>query len=153
MSLIQRKYTDLGYAQPDITGSILIHSVADSTITQQSYLRTLKNDPDGFKMYRSMEFEFQVPLSPRFSLSGNYTWARTIGNNLWNDDNGSSSNQGYTNAGDFRESYRAMGYTDSQCLTPRSTRGDCNSLTPSPRANGPPALPSREPMLPAFMRA
>jgi hypothetical protein len=114
LALIQRKYTDLGYAQPDISGSIRIYNVADPSITQQSYRRTLKNDPDGFKMFRSMEYEFQLPLSQRFSIGGNYTWAKSIGNNLWNDDQGASSNQGYTNSGDFRESYRAMGYTDSQ---------------------------------------
>lgn len=114
LTLIQRKYTDLGYTEPNITNSILIYNVMDPTITQQSYLRTLKNDPDGFKLFRSVEYEFQVPLSQRLTIGGNYTWARTVGNNLWNDDNGSASNQGYTNSGDFRESYRAMGYTDSQ---------------------------------------
>ncbi|MBI4912794.1 MAG: TonB-dependent receptor [Acidobacteria bacterium] len=113
-TLVLRTYKDLPYAPADATAPISVANIMDPSQTALNYRRTLMNDPEGEKVYRSFEFEFQVPLGSRWTAIGNYTWGRTVGNNLFADSASSDSAINVSTAGEFRRTYRALGYTDNQ---------------------------------------
>jgi hypothetical protein len=75
-----------------------------------NFKRVLRNDPDSERTYKSVELEWMLPLNRRFSLYGNYTFARMMANTRYSLDNPDRTTSQLAN---FRDYYNTL-FTRSQ---------------------------------------
>jgi hypothetical protein len=65
----QKAYVTAQLADPD-----------NPAVKNTVYQRVMRRDPDSFKNYKAFEAEWSVPLSKKLTMSGNYTFSRTLTN-------------------------------------------------------------------------
>jgi hypothetical protein len=71
----------------------------------QAFQSVLKNDPNAERTYKSIELEWFIPFTRKFSFGGNYTYARLMSNVRNMLDSPSRSNSQANNSTNFRDWY------------------------------------------------
>jgi len=71
----------------------------------QNFKRILRNDPDSERTYKSVEFEWMLPLGRRVTIYGNYTYARMMANTRPTLDNPDRTTSQLAN---FRDYYNTL---------------------------------------------
>jgi hypothetical protein len=107
MSAVLRKWKDMTY----VPGTPAITNVTSpyTTLTTNSFIRTLTNDPDAHRYYKGIEFEWLAPLTADLTFGGNYVFSRTTANSDFGDATGFTALQTPTLAGFWRPQFDAAG--------------------------------------------
>jgi len=108
-TLVHRYWKDMFDWFPDYYGTQITNPYAPTMAPLNTFVRTLKADPEAHHTYDSLEFEWNAPITHTLTFGGNYTYARnmrhdTVGRGNVTDDPGANTG---TNAGpNFRDYLR-----------------------------------------------
>jgi hypothetical protein len=80
---------------------------------KQAFHSVLKNDSGADRTYKSLEVEWLVPFTKKFTFGGNYTYSRMVSNVRNMLDNPSRSGNQASNSVNFREWYQTFAARDS----------------------------------------
>lgn len=80
VTLVLKTWKNLYDSFPDLKGTQLSNPYEPSAPSLPTFVRTMRNDPDSSRSYKSVEFEWSQPYGQRFLLAGNYTYSRLMTN-------------------------------------------------------------------------